>query len=338
MQGQEIYNNFMSQPWENDNFKYHTKIDSKCLLECYIHEPNKDNNLMNVIKNMSFMIPYCGLKIQCSSNNYEYLVDKINPQNNNVVIDPSVPTSRTLYEYNNNMVNPEFWKSFESEKVLIFQTDSAVLQNNILKFLHYDYLGARWPYNPLNIDDIHVGNGGFNLRNPKICYDISRMNVIEKDMAEDVYYAKHFYYTEYANVPDIHVADQFSTEVVPVINTFGMHKTYAYNTPYFIKKLLDVHYKKYPQPMILDVFIGCDDKIVHRSQKLFDWVKLGMGPTGINIPKDAVVPYDIPNKEQFCGKKKYLLIKYISSLDRKEYFCPVMLVKNKIVQYDNLIN
>lgn len=336
MDAEEIYNNFISQNWECNDFKFHQKIDKSCLLEAYIHEPSNHKNLMNVIKNMSFMIPYCGLKIHCSEISYP-IVKELETYNKNIIINNDIPNSRTLFEYNNMMVNPEFWNSFESEKVLIFQNDSAVLQNNILKFLHYDYIGARWPYNPTNVDDIHVGNGGFSLRNPKICYDICRKNTNDPGCAEDVFFARNFNYIEHANVPSINVADEFSTETVPVINTFGMHKTYGYNSKFFLKKLLDVHYNKINQPLILDVLIACENTILYKSKKLTDWVKLGVGPHGIHIPKDAVVPYELENDE-FIGKKKFLLVKFYSQIDKKEDYCPVMLVKNKIVQYDNLIN
>ena len=338
MEGEDIYNDFISQEWNCDNFKFHQKISKSCLLEAYIHEPSNHKNLMHVLKNMSYMIPYCGLKIHCSEKNYESLKELKN-FNKNIIIDQSIPSSRTLWEYNNMMVNPEFWKSFESEKVLIFQTDSAVLQNNILKFIHYDYIGARWPYNPTEVDDIHIGNGGFCLRNPKICYDICRKNNLPPQWAEDVFYAKHFHYTEYAVLPEISVADEFSSELVPSLNSFGMHKTYGYNSKFFIKRLLNLNYQKIKQPLIIDVCIGCDNNIIHRSEKLTNWVKLGVSHNGINIPKDAIVPFDLgKDAPNFAGQKKYLLIKYYSQIDKKEQFCPVMLIKNKIVQYDNLIN
>lgn len=334
MDSEDIYDKYISKNWENDNYRFHQKPSKTCLLECFLHEHQDHKNLMNVINNMSYMIPYCALKIYCSNKNYEKLKE-LEKYNKNIIIDPNIPESRTIFEYNNMMIDPNFWKSFESEKVLIFQTDSAVLQNNILKFIHYDYVGAAWPYNPTGVDDIHVGNGGFSLRNPKICSDICRVN--KMDFPEDVFFAKHFHYTEYANVADMDIANQFSCETIPMINTFGMHKAYLYTPRSYIKKLFDVRHKKVKQPFIIDAFIGCEGNIIKRSQKLLDWIKLGIGPSGLYIPKDSIVPYELDKYDEYAGKKKYLGIKFYSQVEKKEEICPIMLIKNKIVQFDNLI-
>jgi len=336
MENEYLYDKFISKNWSS-KFSNHAKLDKTCLLECYIHEPRNHKNLLHSIKNMSYMIPYCGLRIHCSDENKELLHETFKKDNNNnIFIDSTLPTSRTLFEYNSQMVNPDFWKSFQSEKVLIFQTDSAVLQNSILKFIHYDYLGARWPYNPTNCDDIHIGNGGFSLRNPRICYNITRKHGIEMGQPEDVYFAKHFHYCEDANVPEINIADEFSAEVVPVINSFGMHKTYGYNPKEYMKKLFDVRTDCFKQPDILDVGIVCDNKIMIDNDYLKRWVQLGMGPRGIYIPKGAVVPFRLD--ESFAGSKKFLYIRYYSHEEKKENQSVLMIIKNRNIQMDYLIN
>ena len=58
------------------------------------------------------------------------------------------------------LTSPSLWRRVRGEKVLYFQTDSAICSNSPYKltdFVHYDYLGAPWK----------VGgccNGGFSIR------------------------------------------------------------------------------------------------------------------------------------------------------------------------------
>lgn len=333
---EQIFNNFLNTKWEPD-FSTHVKND-KAVLECYIHEPFLSDNLLKVIDNVSHMLPNTALKIHCSELNYENIKAHVKTTENNVIIDPTIPKARTLFEYNYHMTNPDFYKSFTSDKVLIFQTDSAVLQNNILKFLHYDYVGAPWPYNPVGVDNIHVGNGGFSLRNPKICADICRKFSIFEGVPEDAYFAKYLYYSENACLPTVEDAKLFSTELYPVTGTFGMHKTYAYNSEFFINKLLNVNTKKIKPPIIMETFVGCEKGPIYTSEKLLNWLKTGIGPEGLYIPKDTIVPYHIENYGDYSGYKKFLYIKYLSQIDCQIKQCLVMLIQNKQVQFDCLLN
>jgi len=328
--------NFLNSKWEPD-FATHVK-NEKAILECYIHEPAVNDNLLKVIDNVSHMLPYSALKIHCSELNHEIIKEHVKKTQNNVIIDPTIPTARTLFEYNYHMTNPDFYRSFTSDKVLIFQTDSAVLQNNILRFLHYDYVGAPWPYNPVGVDNIHIGNGGFSLRNPRICADICRKFSIHEGIPEDAYFAKYFYYTENALLPTVEEAKLFSTELYPVTGTFGMHKTYNYNSEYFINKLLNINTKKINPPIIMEAFVGCEKGPMYTSEKLLNWLKTGIGPEGLYIPKDTVVPYDLKDYSEFVGHKKFLYVKYLSQKDSTIKQALIMLILNKQVQFDNLLN
>ncbi len=47
-------------------------------------------------------------------------------------------------EYNKLMKSPEFWQWFHADYVLLFQTDSFILQYGIHEYTRFDYVGAPW--------------------------------------------------------------------------------------------------------------------------------------------------------------------------------------------------
>ena len=58
------------------------------------------------------------------------------------------------------LTSPTLWRRVQGEKVLYFQTDSAICSNSSYKltdFLHYDFIGAPWK-------DGGCCNGGFSIR------------------------------------------------------------------------------------------------------------------------------------------------------------------------------
>lgn len=332
----EYFNDFLNKDWDYD-FNTHIKNDENCPLECYLHEHINKKESINVLNNLSHMLPYSALTIHCSDINYEFLCNHVKNENNNVTIKNSIPTSRTLDEYNYHMTNPDFWNSFKSKKVLIFQTDSAILQNNILKFMEYDYVGAPWLYNPCNVDDIHIGNGGLSLRNPVICAEICKKYTIPRGFPEDVFFSKNFYYCEHANLPNFNEAMEFSAETIPSIGTFGMHKVYGYNQKYVVNKIFNVSTKKNKSPKILEAKIICDNDIIYSNDNLIKWLNLGIGNDGLFIPKNTIIPYDT-NYGLYAGSKKILYIKFFSEITKKLNETFVLLIKNKKVQFDYLIN
>jgi hypothetical protein len=90
---------------------------------------------------------------------------------------------KTLSSY--MVTNVSFWESIVGDRILIFQADSAICSQSpysVDQFLHYDYIGAPWPYlfliedfirtydfgylRPIDTSDngFYGGNGGFSIR------------------------------------------------------------------------------------------------------------------------------------------------------------------------------
>ena len=92
-------------------------------------------------------------------------------------------------QYSALITSKEFWLHFKTDKVLVFQTDSAVCYNgkdsdhfSLSNFLQYDYIGARHTF-------LEHGNGGFSLRDRKLSEKCSQFGGIQISW-EDTYFAK----------------------------------------------------------------------------------------------------------------------------------------------------
>jgi hypothetical protein len=82
--------------------------------------------------------------------------------------------------YNNLCLDINFWNEIDCEKVLIYQTDTFILNKFDDEFLKYDYLGANWGpgshmvflKKELKIEeDLTNGNGGLSLRSVEVIKD-----------------------------------------------------------------------------------------------------------------------------------------------------------------------
>lgn len=158
----------------------------------------------------------------------------------------------TIREYNLLLATNEFWSSLPYENVLIFQTDSVLLDNNLTKFLGYDYVGAPWRENlkwlkteGISVKKIKwlktpginiVGNGGLSLRRKSAMIRVIKL-VHYAGGGEDIYFAikcKHL-----LNIPSPDFASTFSVESVVDDNTKGYHKCWDY-----LGKDMDKVYKR----------------------------------------------------------------------------------------------
>lgn len=89
----------------------------------------------------------------------------------------------SVAEYNQYMLNPDFYQSLNAKKVLIFQTDSLMLKGGIDQFMKYDYAGAPWPW--LN----KAGNGGFSLRTVDVMLEACLKITSAVSENEDLYFS-----------------------------------------------------------------------------------------------------------------------------------------------------
>jgi hypothetical protein len=149
----------------------------------------------------------------------------------------------TISQYNNLFMNDtNFYNKIPTETFLVFQTDAMIFpryKNYINKFLKYDYVGAPWPHNPRN--NQNVGNGGLSLRKKSKMLEIMDKDP-NKDCNEDVYFSCSNYVSLYK--PSFEEARYFSVEMVFSNQSFGCHKCWLYHD----KKKLNKTY-----PAIIDI-------------------------------------------------------------------------------------
>lgn len=127
-----------------------------------------------------------------------------------------------LAQYNLLLTSLEFWNALIGEKILIYQEDSCIFENNIDDFLQYDYIGAQFPTNIYS--GTYVGNGGLSLRSKHIMIAvINKINILDtkldidiKDhydiIPEDVYFCKNMFDYNIGNLADLFAANKFSVE------------------------------------------------------------------------------------------------------------------------------
>jgi hypothetical protein len=76
----------------------------------------------------------------------------------------------TVSQYSILLANLDFWNALIGEKILIYQDDTCIFEDNIDDFLYYDYIGAQFPTNIFS--GTYVGNGGLSLRSKSIMKQI----------------------------------------------------------------------------------------------------------------------------------------------------------------------
>ncbi len=142
-----------------------------------------------------------------------------------VIIDPI----RSLHDYA-LFVTKRLLPYIDTDYVLLIQWDGYVVDADAWsdQFLLYDYIGARWPHEALNIPaDQAVGNGGFSLRSKALLQALQDSRVIAAHPEDGAICLTHRRYLEQqygiAFAPS-EVADRFSFEHIEAsAPTFGFH-------------------------------------------------------------------------------------------------------------------
>lgn len=202
-----------------------------------IVEPRRHPALAFVLKNMATLLPD-GWKILVfhGNTNGEFVQD--------IIEDMEFPSrflkpisldvdNLTIAQYNSMMMSSAFYKCIPTETMLIFQTDTMILEPTYLSaFLSYDYVGAPWKSGG-------VGNGGLSVRKKTKMLTITQ-TVMPFQSNEDVYFA--FQTIIPLLKPSFQEAQKFAVETVFYEQPFGIHAPWKHLNEYEMGILLE----KYP--------------------------------------------------------------------------------------------
>jgi hypothetical protein len=202
-----------------------------------IVEPRRHPALSFVLKNMASLLPD-GWKILVFHGNMngEFVQD--------IIEDMEFPSrflkpisldvdNLTIAQYNSMLMSSAFYKCIPTETMLIFQTDTMILEPTYLSaFLSYDYVGAPWKSGG-------VGNGGLSVRKKTKMLTITQ-TVMPFQSNEDVYFA--FQTIIPLLKPSFQEAQKFAVETVFYEQPFGIHAPWKHLNEHEMGILLE----KYP--------------------------------------------------------------------------------------------
>lgn len=177
--------------------------------------------------------PEVALTVIHGRDNATFVRQKLRNWKNVIFVNLERPAVMTLETYNEILCDPGFWDHFESEFVLLFQTDTLIRKRISEEFFAYDYVGAPWhQLVEAHGKFLNVGNGGFSLRRvasmKETCLRYKR-----DSLPEDVFFSR---YVE--RIPSKELAKKFSVEMVFYDNPCGMHKPYEYQSTSNVRRLL----------------------------------------------------------------------------------------------------
>ena len=154
--------------------------------------------------------------------------------------------------YNKLMLSTEFYDSFcEYKYVLIHQLDALVFSDRLKEFVHldYDYIGAPWFFWYWIVMDkkpvrLHVGNGGFSLRNVEKCRWLLEKYAQEArtwSVGEDAFWGFYGKLDKDFKRADVKTARDFSFEAYPkrmwqrngYQMSFGCHGWHRYGKEFY---------------------------------------------------------------------------------------------------------
>jgi hypothetical protein len=335
----EHYQRFLDLPWV-ENFMVHPKPE-ETPLECVIVEPRAHKNLPMVVKNVSHMLPNAAMTIFHSKENETYVHDIVYANGpNNIKCVCISEGNMNSHQYSSLLASPDFWDTLVSPKTMIFQTDTGIRKNRILKFMEYDYVGAPWSWQVVNgIDGITIGNGGLSLRTKKWMKYYS--DTFERDNTytnptegepEDVFFARHMFYTDDIRLPSDEIAGEFSVEHNDNRDPMGFHKAYDFQKNQdvlysWFNEGIEMRKSTTPLVQVCDAWIESLSGRIQDVPDLATWLSVGVGPCGLHIPKETYI--DANNVDLEPGIQKVLKIKAIPHADGNVYLYTVPLRNNR---------
>tara|TARA_X000000950_G_C13910086_1_gene658629 strand:- start:2886 stop:3683 length:798 start_codon:yes stop_codon:yes gene_type:complete len=228
---QEEFNKLI-QKIENKN-DINTWNENPSRLTCCIIEPRNHSCLRGVLNNMAnvYANTDVGLTIFYSRRNAKLISEIINGWENIRLIQLK-NQNLSLSQYNELLTSNKFWENFNSEYVLIFQTDSIIFKQIPEIFFKFDYVGAPWSLEvEKNINDQlqfrlprmrgnRCGNGGFSLRK------VTKMKKITAGRPRSGYNEDVWFSKADMILPDLDLQSKFSCEECYSDDPVGCHKPF----------------------------------------------------------------------------------------------------------------
>ena len=129
----------------------------------------------------------------------------------------------TAAQYNALLKSKTFWEAIPFSKILIFQTDSIIVNPNresICDYFKFVYVGAPWTNG-------NVGNGGFSLRDKQFCLNAIR-SLKMNNVNEDVWFSNFMRQSKQYTTTPFAVGQQFAVETVYHAQPFAIHNCWKY--------------------------------------------------------------------------------------------------------------
>lgn len=289
---------WLAKGWQHNLFLH---PQEHAHMECVLVEMRpRHPYLGGVLRNFSCMFPNAKMTVVHDARDTEYVRDECLEGSCAVRRIPlHLPDNArfSIWDYCSLMTTADFWELFsESKRVLIYQTDTGVRKNRILRYLEYSYVGAPWGTAPPPLDaSVRVGNGGLSLRDPRLMKQVCVQYPYASQgiEIEDLYFSHHVAQTEEAAVPDADVAASFSMEHVLHPDPMSFHQIYQWQPPSVLDPLLD-----HCDPVcvshnidkIVDVWVEAPSGRQWSHPDLKPWLEAGIGTKGLVIPEDSLVP------------------------------------------------
>jgi hypothetical protein len=331
----ELYEEFLKL-WEGRaDFARHP---TGAPLECVIVEPREHPCLAGVLANVSCVLPNAAVTVVHSRENAGFVRD--------ILGDGTTVRCLELFEGNIDrsaycelLTDQQFWRDMRGEQVLVFQTDTGLRKNRILRFMEYDYIGAPWSWTVAGDPRICIGNGGLSLRNRALMCDISarfRRDPTYSDPTcgepEDIFFARHLIDFDDVQLPSREEAAAFAVEhCVYDADPFGFHQAYKFWSEEIVKKWFDSNELDLPIGngliKIKDAFVETACGRVFDDIRLREWLSLGISAKGLRIPRGTRLA--CIDRDPAPGQRKTLRMTLERS-DGTMYDCRILLDRGRV--------
>ena len=227
----ELFDLFLLCPGLSDLIALQDVVDYGDTHTAIIVEPRKHLALGFVVRNVLDNLPanwnvriYHGTKNQTFVENL--LETEFSQDAQRISLDSlGLDNLQTPMEYSKLLSSREFTQKIPTETFIVFQTDSMINPKHkdlLSKFLKYDYVGAPWPW-----EHLQVGNGGFSLRKRSRMLKVINTTPRYRGAYEDQYFSMGSR-TFQLFIPKREEAMEFSIEQVYSPKSFAIHNAWKY--------------------------------------------------------------------------------------------------------------